>query len=100
MDQSFALPLSDAATTVTLQNWATGKAAAPKSPSCEASTVEWPDGEAAGLVAAAKALRDSYSRPHTSPLAAQHLGVKYSHLDIVKDGASRTEVAVLAGNRT
>ena len=63
-------------------------AAAPKFPSCDALTAKWPHGVAKGPAAAAKAVRDGYSRPATTPLAVQVYWTNNANLDRDKDGTA------------
>lgn len=63
-------------------------AAAPKFSSCDALTAKWPHGVAKGPVAAAKAVRDGYSRPATTALAKQVYWMNYANLDRDKDGTA------------
>lgn len=64
------------------------EAAAPSFPSCDALTAKWPHGVAKGPVAAAKAVRDGYSRPATTKLAVQVYWTNYRNLDRDKDGTA------------
>lgn len=63
-------------------------AAAPKFPSCDALTAKWPHGVAKGPAAAAKAVRDGYSRPATTKLAVQVYWMNNANLDRDKDGTA------------
>ena len=63
-------------------------AAAPKFSSCDALTAKWPKGVAKGPAAAAKAVRDGYSRPATTALAVQVYWTNYRNLDRDKDGTA------------
>ena len=62
--------------------------AAPRFASCDALTAKWPKGVAKGPVAAAKAVRDGYSRPATTTLAVQVYWTNYRSLDRDKDGTA------------
>lgn len=64
------------------------EAAAPVFRSCDALTAKWPHGVAKGPVAAAKAVRDGYSRPATTTLAVQVYWTNYRNLDRDKDGTA------------
>ncbi|RYC10608.1 excalibur calcium-binding domain-containing protein [Nocardioides zhouii] len=64
------------------------EAAVPKFPSCAALTAKWPHGVAKGPVAAAKAVRDGYSRPATTALAVQVYWMNNANLDRDKDGTA------------
>ena len=64
------------------------EAAAPVFRSCDALTAKWPHGVAKGPVAAAKAVRDGYSRPSTTTLAVQVYWTNYRNLDRDKDGTA------------
>lgn len=64
------------------------EAAAPKFSSCDALTAKWPKGVAKGPVAAAKAVRDGYSRPATTTLAVQVYWMNHANLDRDKDGTA------------
>lgn len=63
-------------------------AAAPTFRSCDALTAKWPNGVAKGPVAAAKAVRDGYSRPATTKLAVQVYWQNDGNLDRDKDGTA------------
>lgn len=88
MKRSLALALTAIASTAALSVPVTAEAAAPKFPSCDALTAKWPNGVAKGPAAAAKAVRDGYSRPNTSKLAVQVYWVNYRNLDRDKDGTA------------
>ena len=64
------------------------EAAAPSFRSCDALTAKWPKGVAKGPVAAAKAVRDGYSRPATTKLAVQVYWQNHGSLDRDKDGTA------------
>jgi len=64
------------------------EAAAPKFASCDALTAKWPKGVAKGPFAAAKAVRDGYSRPATTQLAVQVYWTNHANLDRDKDGTA------------
>ena len=64
------------------------EAAAPTFRSCDALTAKWPNGVAKGPVAAAKAVRDGYSRPATTKLAVQVYWQNHRSLDRDKDGTA------------
>lgn len=64
------------------------EATAPVFRSCDALTAKWPNGVAKGSVAAAKAVRDGYSRPATTKLAVQVYWQNYRSLDRDKDGTA------------
>ena len=63
-------------------------AAAPYFRSCDALTNKWPNGVAKGPVAAAKAVRDGYSRPATTPLAKSVYWENHARLDRDHDGTA------------
>lgn len=63
-------------------------AAAPTFRSCDGLTAKWPNGVAKGPVAAAKAVRDGYSRPATTRLAVQVYWQNDGNLDRDKDGTA------------
>ena len=63
-------------------------AAAPYFRSCDALTKKWPNGVAKGPAAAAKAVRDGYSRPATTPLAKAVYWENQSRLDRDRDGTA------------
>jgi hypothetical protein len=62
--------------------------AAPYFRSCDALTKKWPNGVAKGPVAAAKAVRDGYSRPATTPRARAVYWENHSRLDRDHDGTA------------
>ncbi len=64
------------------------EAAAPYFSSCGKLTQKWPNGVAKGPVAAAKAVRDGYSRPAITTLAKQVYWGNYSRLDRDRDGTA------------
>jgi hypothetical protein len=88
MKRTLALALTAVATTAALSVPVAAEAAAPKFGSCDALTKKWPNGVAKGPVAAAKAVRDGYSRPATTPLAKQVYWTNYRSLDRDKDGTA------------
>lgn len=88
MNRSFALAVVAVATTATMLVPATAQAAAPKFASCDALTAKWPNGVAKSPAAAAKAVRDGYSRPNTSKLAVQVYWTNNANLDRDKDGTA------------
>lgn len=88
MKRSFALGLTAMATTAAMSVPVAAEAAAPVFRSCDALTAKWPNGVAKGPVAAAKAVRDGYSRPNTSKLAVQVYWTNHRSLDRDKDGTA------------
>ena len=64
------------------------EAAAPYFSSCDKLTQKWPNGVAKGPAAAAKAVRDGYSRPATTKLATQVYWGNYTRLDRDRDGTA------------
>lgn len=88
MNRRFALALVAVATTSSMLAPVAAQAAVPKFSSCDALTSKWPNGVAKGSVAAAKAVRDGYSRPNTSKLAVQVYWNNYASLDRDKDGTA------------
>lgn len=88
MKRSLALALTAIASTAALSVPAAAEAAAPYFRSCDALTAKWPNGVAKGPVAAAKAVRDGYSRPATTPLAKQVYWGNYTRLDRDRDGTA------------
>jgi hypothetical protein len=89
MKRCFALALTAVATTAAMSvPVAADAAAAPYFRSCDALTAKWPNGVAKGPVAAAKAVRDGYSRPATTRLAQQVYWGNYTRLDRDRDGTA------------
>lgn len=88
MKHSVALVLTAIATTAAMSVPIAAEAAAPKFSSCDALTAKWPNGVAKSSAAAAKAVRDGYSRPNTSKLAVQVYWVNNANLDRDKDGTA------------
>lgn len=68
--------------------WAGPAEAAPSFGSCDALHKKWPNGVAKGPAAAAKAVRDGYRRPATTPLAVSVYWQNYRNLDRDKDGTA------------
>lgn len=64
------------------------EAAAPYFRSCDALTKKWPNGVAKGPAAAAKAVRDGYSRPAYGRLARAVYWENHSRLDRDHDGTA------------
>lgn len=63
-------------------------AAAPYFSSCDKLTRVWPNGVAKGPAAAAKAVRDGYSRPANGPKARAVYWENNSRLDRDRDGTA------------
>lgn len=64
------------------------EAAAPEFRSCDALMRVWPNGVAKGPAAAAKAVRDGYSRPAYGPRARAVYWENHSNLDRDRDGTA------------
>lgn len=88
MIKTFRGALVALAVTAPLVVLSPAEAAAPSFRSCDALTAKWPNGVAKGPVAAAKAVRDGYSRPATTKLAVQVYWTNYRSLDRDKDGTA------------
>lgn len=88
MTTTFRAAIAAIALCAPLVTMAPADAAAPKFSSCDALTAKWPHGVAKGPAAAAKAVRDGYSRPATTALAKQVYWTNQANLDRDKDGTA------------
>ncbi|MDZ5661268.1 calcium-binding protein [Nocardioides sp. zg-1308] len=88
MTRTFRGALAALALAAPLLTMTPAEAAAPVFRSCDALTAKWPNGVAKGPAAAAKAVRDGYSRPATTKLAVQVYWQNDGMLDRDKDGTA------------